>query len=299
MVEDWVNVQDEELKQHTNATKPGSVCKNDEILWSEFKASFKAAWTDTTKVQSAYSQLMDLKMKDLNVDTYNTMFACLANTAGWETDAKGTIDRYRSGLWEAIQHRVINCDKMPESMDKWQTAARREVTKIKELQSSGLTRPHQNQVSHDGHTYQNTSQHANSNQNNEHIPMDVDSVNMITNFKKLTDEEQAKYHAEGRCFWCRIQGHMARNCLKNVNTQNTTNCPNTNVRMASTMIGAPPTPSTASSAPPPAPSTPPPPLPKLSCTQQIHVLEEQMEDEERSNYLNARDMGEDFCTAGL
>jgi hypothetical protein len=146
MVEDWVNAQDEELKQCTDNTKPGSVRKNDEILWQEFEAAFKGAWTDTTKVQSAYNQLMNLKMKDLNVDTYNTMFAWLANAARWEPDTKGTIDRYWSGLREAIQHRVINRDKMPDSMDKWQVVARKEVAKIKELQSSGLAGPRRNQL---------------------------------------------------------------------------------------------------------------------------------------------------------
>jgi hypothetical protein len=70
MVEDWVNAQDEELERRTDNTKPGSVRESDEILWQEFEAAFKGAWTDTTKVQSAYSQLMNLKMKDLDIDTY-------------------------------------------------------------------------------------------------------------------------------------------------------------------------------------------------------------------------------------
>jgi hypothetical protein len=94
LVEDWVNTCNEELEKHTDPTKLGSVCKNNEVLWSEFKALFKAAWTDTTKVQSAYSQLMKLQMKDLDIDTYNTTFAHLANVAGSEADTKGTIDRY-------------------------------------------------------------------------------------------------------------------------------------------------------------------------------------------------------------
>jgi hypothetical protein len=97
LVEDWVNTQDEELEQCTDSTKPGSVREKTKILWNKFEASFKAAWTDTTKVQSAYSQLMKLQMKDLDIDTYNATFARLANAAGWEADAKGTIDRYRSG----------------------------------------------------------------------------------------------------------------------------------------------------------------------------------------------------------
>jgi hypothetical protein len=166
---------------------------------------------------------MKLQMKDLDIDTYNMTFACLANVAGWEVDAKGTIDCYQSGLWEAIQCQVINRDNLPDTMEEWQTAARKEVSKIKELQSSGHTGPRRNQ-SHDQHLYQTGNQHAHSNSsNNQHIPMDVDSANIITQFKKLTDEERAKYRAKGRCFRCRTQGHMARNCPKNANTQNARN----------------------------------------------------------------------------
>jgi hypothetical protein len=296
MVEDWVNAQDEELERRTDNTKPGSVRESDEILWQEFEAAFKGAWTDTTKVQSAYSQLMNLKMKDLNIDTYNATFARLANTAGWEPNAKGTIDRYRSGLREAIQCRVINHDKMPESMDEWQTAARKEVAKIKELQSSGLVRPCCNQLSCDSHVYQNTGQRNHANRNSEHIPMDVDAANVTTPFKKLTDEEQAQYRAEGRCFRCRTQGHMACNCPKNANTQNVSNQRNTNIRETSVILPTNPvTPPTSSSMP----SVPPPPPPKLSYTQQIRALEAKMSDEEQSLYLDARNMGEDFCSAGL
>jgi hypothetical protein len=297
LVEDWVNACDIELEKRTDPTKPGSVRENDEVLWTEFETAFKAAWTDTAKVQSAYSQLMKLQMKELDIDTYNATFARLANAAGWEEDAKGTIDRYRSGLREAIQRRIINRDTMPDTMVEWQTAARKEVSKIKELQSSGLVGPRRNQTSRDGHSYQNTSQRAHSNSSNsQHVPMDVDAANATTPFKKLTDEERAQYRAEGRCFRCRTQGHMARNCPKNANAQNVSGQRNINAREASV---TPPTNPVTPPTPPSTSSVPPPPPPKLSYAQQIRALEAKMSDEERSLYLDARDMGEDFCSAGL
>ena len=40
------------------------------------------------------------------------------------------------------------------------------------------------------------------------------------------------------------------------------------------------------------------PTTKLTRAQQIRALEELMDDEERSQYLDARDMGEDFWSAG-
>jgi hypothetical protein len=92
LVEDWVNTCDEELERCTDTTKLGSICENNETLWQEFEALFKGTWTNTTKVQSMYSQLMNLRMKDLDIDTYNATFACLANAARWEADTKGMID---------------------------------------------------------------------------------------------------------------------------------------------------------------------------------------------------------------
>jgi hypothetical protein len=122
--------------------------------------------------------------------------------------------------------------------------------------------------------------------------MDVDSANITVPFRKLTDEERAKYRAEGRCFCCRTQGHMARNCPKNATSQNRTN---SNARESTTST---PAPSIATTTTTPAISTPPPVPPKTSLAQQIRALEEKMTEEERGNYLDARNMGEDFCSAG-
>jgi hypothetical protein len=114
--------------------------------------------------------------------------------------------------------------------------------------------------------------------------------------RNLPTKNRAQYRAEGRCFRCRTQGHMACNCPKNANAQNVLNRQNVNVREASAVPATnPATPPTSSSTS----SVPPPPPPKLSYAQQIRALEAKMSDEEQLLYLNARDMGEDFCSAGL
>jgi hypothetical protein len=106
----------------------------------------------------------------------------------------------------------VNRENLPTTMMEWKEATRKEVGRVKELQSTGLIGPRQNQP-RDQHTYQTGNQHtSHSSSNNQHVPMDVDSANITVPFRKLTDEEHAKYCAEGRCFRCRIQGHMARNC---------------------------------------------------------------------------------------
>ena len=77
---------------------------------------------------------------------------------------------------------------------------------------------------------------------------------------------------------------MARDCPKNSNRN-----VNSNARETIT--------ENKTSEPSPK-STAPPATPKLTRAQQIRALEEAMEDEERATYLDSRDMGADFWSAG-
>jgi hypothetical protein len=106
--------------------------------------------------------------------------------------------------------------------------------------------------------------------------MDVDATTIP--FQKLTDADREKYQKEGRCFRCREKGHMARNCPKN----NKAVIKTTDV----------PTPTTLATPTVTANSV------KLTKAQQIRALEDAMTDEERGEYLDTRDGGEDFYDAG-
>jgi hypothetical protein len=177
--------------------------------------------------------------------------------------------------------------------------ARKEVSKVKELQSSGLIGPRRNQTSRDRHSYQNTSQHAHSNSsNNQHVPMDIDATNITTPFKKLTDEGASTVPSRGtdalgvepKATWLATARRMPMHRTFRINET----C-NMLEKLQPAPLLPPVTLPTSSSTP----SVPPPPPPKLSYAQQIRVLEAKMSDEERSLYLDARNMGEDFCSAGL
>ena len=56
---------------------------------------------------------------------------------------------------------------------------------------------------------------------------------------------------------------------------------------------------TAATAPSTTTNTTSPPGPKLTRTQWIRAIEEEMDEDERGAYLDAHDMGEDFCSAEL
>ena len=128
--------------------------------------------------------------------------------------------------------------------------------------------------------------------------MDVDatltSVIPGTPFQKLTDEERKKLSTEGHCFRCHQQGHMARQCprnltpmpLKYVSTARTTDAKITDTTSAISEPSSPTSTTTTS-------------LPPCTLAQQIADLQAQMTEQELRDYLDARDLGEGFCDAEL
>ena len=228
---------------------------------------------------------MRLTMNGWDVDTYIATFDRLTTAAGWDSNSEGTIAKFREGLSKGIHSKALDRDHIPRTIDEWKAAARTEVARAREKYNAGLTRNQRRNAPKSG-VYPNaqTQPHAQSNQSNSGVvPMEVDSTTGTNNFKKLTPEERAQLAKEGRCFRCRLQGHMARDCPKNTNRSL-----NSNARETTTETKTPDPPTATSKTP----------TTKLTRAQQIRALEEAMDDEERATYLDARDMGSDFWSAG-
>lgn len=230
-------------------------------------------------------------------------FERLAAAADWEPDAKGTIARYHQGLRENVHRWILNQENLPANMAGWKEAARKEVNWICKIQNTGLAGFCGNQRPRDQTQFQSNQTRATAPpRSNGIVPMEVDAANGTLPFKKHTDEERAQCRAKGRCFRCRSQGHMARNCPKNANPnrQNSASVQTNDAASTPPSSTPSPTPSTATIATVSTITATPaaPPGPKLTIAQQIRALKEKMTEEERGVYLDARDMGQDFCDAG-
>ena len=169
----------------------------------------------------------------------------------------------------------------------------------REKYSAGLTGAQQhNQHPRDPRPFHTNKQHQSTplNMSNlSHVPMDVDTTTTTTNFKKLTPEEPDQLAKEGCCFRCRLQGHVTRNCPKNT-------LPNSNKGATARTADTEPSNSATTMTTPNTDKTLPTPrndmTPKLTCAQRIQAIEEEMEEDEQSTYLDSRDMGKDFWSAG-
>ena len=215
MVDNWVNAQETHLTDRTDPVGMNPVLETDEVLWAEFETAFRDAWTDTSKKQTAYDQLMKLTMTGWDIDNNIANFERLALKAGWALPAEGTINRFRNGLNKMIHSKALDRDTIPRTMDEWKAAARTEVARAKEKYNAGLLNSqHRNNPQPQSRDFGNshiglTQPRSNTTSSNSGIvPMDVNTVN-ATPFKRLTPEERAQLAKEGHCFRCQLQGHMA------------------------------------------------------------------------------------------
>jgi Retrotransposon gag protein/Zinc knuckle len=182
------------------------------------------AFTNTAKKEDAYQKLKHLKMKDKLVDDYITAFNSLAAKAGWELTNEGTIDAFRSGLRPGTLNAIMNRDVWPKTMAQWQQAARDELRKYlakKAILSFHPPMGNQGNLGIRNQWQHRFGQRGQGGGSSSCDPNAMD-VNVINTRNPLSEEEKRQLMAEGRCFFCKQQGHMSRNCPKKPNHSNTT-----------------------------------------------------------------------------
>ena len=108
LINDWVDQQEKKLAARTDTSKPNHVQETDEVLWAEFETAFLAAWTDTSKKQNTFDQLMRLTMQGWDVDTYIATFDRLTLAVGWDSNSEGTIAKFREGLSKGIHSKALD-----------------------------------------------------------------------------------------------------------------------------------------------------------------------------------------------
>ena len=97
LVNDWKEDQIADLGGKTTwAQDP--IGQDQKILWTDYLTTFDNMFTDTTKKQTAQSQLKHLRMKDEDLDTYVAKFRHLARDARYDLAALRTANLFALGL---------------------------------------------------------------------------------------------------------------------------------------------------------------------------------------------------------
>jgi hypothetical protein len=142
-VDDWAENQLDQLEEKTSPTNPNRYADTDERLWTEFETAFQAAYQDTTRAQDAYTVLMQLEMKGMDIDTYIATFDRLVARVGWATSDKGIMEKFQNGLvrWLAldIMHKY---DNIPATLDEWKNATKKEILRRAQIKAEMPSKNH-------------------------------------------------------------------------------------------------------------------------------------------------------------
>ena len=205
-VQDWTTAQ---VKKLNYAVETLGEDPQSESLWRNFWDDFIKAFTDTTQKQNAYTKLKNLKMEKDDLDTYIVTHENLVNLAEWDLEDNRSIEAFKNGLKRQLCLAILKQDNTPETLDEWKRAAIKEQQKWALIQVSDALPPPRNNGRQD--KWKNTLKQG-SRQGKPKDPdaMDVDN----TWLNPLSDEDRKKLMSKGQCFWCRLQGHMSRDCFK-------------------------------------------------------------------------------------
>ena len=72
------------------------------------------------------ARLKDLRMTGDNVETYIATFENLMTQAGCKREDRLMVDFFRQGLPTDLKRSIMKWETIPDTLDEWQSAARRE-----------------------------------------------------------------------------------------------------------------------------------------------------------------------------
>ena len=161
--------------------------------------------------------------KEVTLEDYIASFnTCIAELQ-WAINHPGTVKAFKQGMSVWLLRKIYGQTPYPAENDlvAWQDAARREMSRallIKQEAGSsygkGTVRENRMRSEKPGKSRFNGGRK----QERDPDAMDVDvaetnrAESKPGTFKRLTPEEKKRLQAEGRCFRCKKQGHLSRDC---------------------------------------------------------------------------------------
>jgi hypothetical protein len=172
---------------------------------------------DYTQQEKAHDQLQKLKMILENIDEYISKFQMLGHQANIDLDEVTALRLFARGLPEKLADTCIDLDS-PESFERWRNSAQRQHRAWLKKQAihHNYSKPAipKLQVSPQGrwqglgNNWRNRGPQAPCPQLSRRDPNTMDTLAG----KATTKEQKVKFCLKGRCFECKKQGHIARNC---------------------------------------------------------------------------------------
>ena len=195
--------------------------RNEEHLYDTVMDSFNMAFTDTMSMQKAKAEFRSLKMERGELDTYVAEFERLARLAGYNLQDQMVLDQFGSGLNPGLFTSIIN-NTDPCTWLDWTRAVQKYQQKYLFICSAlGLKAGSSNQKARK--KPQTPEQWKAAWNKRSRDPDAMDTTPGRTRARRIDAEERMELMKAGKCFTCKKQGHLSRDC-----PQRPPQCPRTN-----------------------------------------------------------------------
>jgi hypothetical protein len=205
-VGNWVNDQVKTVGKYIRQGRH----KTDEFIWDTVIDEFANTFQDIMSHERAENELNHLRMEGGNLDIYSAEFKRLARLAEYNLEERLVGRKYFDGLPEGLRRAIVKDENMGLliSVADYEDAAIRYHRKFLQVQAF---------FDKSGKSKKPTRQ-----QWQQRFVKDPNAMDLTPGRTRaraaLTDDEMTKLRQEGKCFKCKRQGHIGRNC-PNQNSQ--------------------------------------------------------------------------------
>jgi hypothetical protein len=180
----------------------------EEFLYDTVEAAFRSAFTDTMSVQRAKAEFHLISMERGDLDGYVSKFERLARLAGYDLNSSLVLDRFGSKLIPGLYAAIINGPDEPVTWTDWVRAAQKYQQKYLLVQANLGDRRSKDPVKGRKDRSKEQWQQALRPKPRDPNAMEIDRVKA----RQITTDERAELMKAGKCFTCRKQGHLSRDC---------------------------------------------------------------------------------------
>ena len=196
--------------------------KTDKHLYDSVLDSFNTAFTDTMSLQKAKAEFQTIKMEGGDLDTYIARFERLARIAGYNLQDRLVLDRFGSGLTSGLYIAIVNGPDEPRTWTEWTQAAQKYQQKYLLIRASlGLRNSKESKTRKKPQTLEQWKAAWKKPTNRD--PDTMDTTPGRARVRKIDADERTELMKAGKCFTCKKQGHLSRDCPQRPPRQQRTN----------------------------------------------------------------------------
>jgi hypothetical protein len=174
-------------------------------------------------VQRVKAEFQSISMERSDLDGYTSRFERLACLAGYDLNSSLVLDRFGYKLIPGLYTAIINGPDKPVTWTDWVRAAQKYQQKYLLVQANlgncWLKDPTKGQKGCNKEQWQQALRPKLRDPN----AMEIDCVKA----RQITTDERAELMRAGKCFTCRKQGHLSRNCPQRSSRPCTNACTST------------------------------------------------------------------------